>query len=150
MDYIDLILSSPVNIVILLLVVYTLVRLLRNDKIKSIGKDGIIFKDKVEKDHVHSLKKEHNDLSKRISALEESDKKHIETLNMLVNEAASIKEFHKTSIEQMHQMNLALIRLQILSSETSMETKLNLFDEYKRNGGNSYIDLYIDKLTKGR
>ena len=42
-------------------------------------------------------------------------------------------------------MQLALLRLQIMSPETSEETKLHLYDEYKKLGGNSYIDKYMSR-----
>ena len=60
-----------------------------------------------------------------------------ETQRLVREQAAVIKD-----------IELATIRLQILSHETTIETKLKLFDLYKKKGGNSYIDLYIEQTVK--
>jgi hypothetical protein len=45
-------------------------------------------------------------------------------------------------------LKLDTLRLQILCPELPATDRLRLYDEYKRLGGNSYIDAYIENIKK--
>lgn len=54
----------------------------------------------------------------------------------------------KITLECVHDIELATMRLQIMSDKTDICTKLKIYDEYKAKGGNSYIDVYIQQIKK--
>lgn len=119
MDVVTLLLSSPVFSVILVLIAGALLSSIKQGAVSSIGKQGIVFNNK-DNENLVELKQD---------------------VTTLKQELASLKKYNK-------RLELALIRLQILSTEINLETKLSLYDEYKYLGGNSYIDVYIDKLKE--
>ena len=94
---------------------------MRRGEIGSIGKDGIKFnRNFIDSTQIDSLKKDVAELQ----------------VNM------------KITLECVHDIELATMRLQIMSDKTDMHTKLKIYDEYKAKGGNSYIDIYIQQIKK--
>lgn len=121
MEVITQLLSNPVVLAVLLLIcIYTL-SLINKGKIRRISKDGI-----------EMTTQPTTDVQSRITQLEES----VKEIHALIKEQTTV----------IKDIELATIRLQILSNETTLETKLKLFDIYKSKGGNSYISLYIEQL----
>ena len=113
--------SSPILLICLLLVIYTITAMMRRGEIGSIGKDGIKFnRNFIDSTQIDSLKKDVAELQ----------------VNM------------KITLECVHDIELATMRLQIMSDKTDMHTKLKIYDEYKAKGGNSYIDIYIQQIKK--
>lgn len=113
--------SSPVLLICLLLVIYTITAMLRRGEIGSIGKDGIKFnRSFIDSAQIDSLKKD----------------------------VAELQVSTKIMLDTIHAIELATIRLQIMSDKTDFHTKLKLYDEYKAKGGNSYIDVYIQQIKK--
>ena len=78
-------------------------------------------------------------------ATEEAQNKRIARLEANMSETLTIVKEQSQTIKD---IELAVIRLQILSDQTNLETKLKLFDIYKSKGGNSYIDLYIKQIEQ--
>lgn len=113
--------SSPILLICLLLIIYTITAMMRRGEIGSIGKDGIKFnRNFIDSTQIDSLKKDVAELQ----------------VNM------------KITLDCVHDIELATMRLQIMSDKTDMHTKLKLYDEYKAKGGNSYIDIYIQQIKK--
>ena len=113
--------SSPILLICLLLVIYTITAMMRRGEIGSIGKDGIKFnRNFIDSTQIDSLKKDVAELQ----------------VNM------------KITLECVHDIELATMRLQIMSDKTDMHTKLKIYDEHKAKGGNSYIDVYIQQIKK--
>ena len=113
--------SSTILLICLLLVIYTITAMMRRGEIGSIGKDGIKFnRNFIDSTQIDSLKKDVAELQ----------------VNM------------KITLECVHDIELATMRLQIMSDKTDMHTKLKIYDEYKAKGGNSYIDIYIQQIKK--
>lgn len=113
--------SSPILLICLLLIIYTITAMMRRGEIGSIGKDGIKFnRSFIDSTQIDSLKKDVAELQ----------------VNM------------KITLECVHDIELATMRLQIMSDNTDMHTKLKIYDEYKAKGGNSYIDIYIQQIKK--
>lgn len=113
--------NSPVLLICLLLVIYTITAMLRRGEIGSIGKDGIKFnRSFIDSAQIDSLKKD----------------------------VAELQVSSKIMLDTIHAIELATIRLQIMSEKTDFHTKLKLYDEYKSKGGNSYIDVYIQQIKK--
>lgn len=108
--------SSPILLICLLLVIYTITAMMRRGEIGSIGKDGIKFnRNFIDSAQIDSLKKDVAELQ----------------VNM------------KITLDCVHDIELATMRLQIMSDKVDTATKLKIYDEYKAKGGNSYIDVYI-------
>lgn len=123
-EVITTILSNPIMIAVIIILCYSILSLLNKGKIKRIGKDGI---------ELNEPKIPEGSPCSKCGMPE-----HIQQLENLIREQnQTIKD-----------IELATIRLQILSDSTSLETKLSLFDQYKAKGGNSYIDLYIKQITE--
>ena len=118
-DILNVLFSSPVFSVVIVIVASALLNAIKQGAVSSIGKQGIIFNNKENAD-VKTIKSE---------------------LEQIKQELITVKKYNK-------RLELALLRLQILSDELSLETKLSLYDEYKYLGGNSYIDLYISQLKE--
>lgn len=113
--------SSPILLICLLLIIYTITAMMRRGEIGSISKDGIKFnRSFIDSTQIDSLKKDVAELQ----------------VNM------------KITLECVHDIELATMRLQIMSDKTDMHTKLKIYDEYKTKGGNSYIDIYIQQIKK--
>lgn len=113
--------SSPILLICLLLIIYTITTMIRRGEIGSIGKDGIKFNcNFIDSTQIDSLKKDVTELQ----------------TNM------------KITLDCVHAIELATMRLQIMSDKTDMHTKLKIYDEYKIKGGNSYIDIYIQQIKK--
>ncbi len=113
--------SSPVLLICLLLVIYTITAMIRRGEIGSIGKDGIKFnRNFIDSTQIDTIKKDVAELQ----------------VNM------------KITLECVHDIELATMRLQIMSDKTDTHTKLKIYDEYKAKGGNSYIDIYIQQIKK--
>lgn len=113
--------NSPILLICLLLIIYTFTAMMRRGEIGSIGKDGIKFnRNFIDSTQIDSLKKDVAELQ----------------VNM------------KITLECVHDIELATMRLQIMSDKTDMHTKLKIYDEYKAKGGNSYIDVYIQQIKK--
>lgn len=113
--------NSPILLICLLLIIYTVTAMVRRGEIGSIGKDGIKFNHKfIDSAQIDSLKKDVAELQ----------------VNM------------KITFECVHDIELATMRLQIMSDKTDIHTKLKIYDEYKAKGGNSYIDMYIQQIKK--
>ena len=113
--------SSPVLLICLLLVIYTITAMMRRGEIGSIGKDGIKFnRSFIDSAQIDSLKKD----------------------------VAELQVSTKIMLDTIHAIELATIRLQIMSDKTDFHAKLKLYDEYKAKGGNSYIDVYIQQIKK--
>lgn len=113
--------NSPTLIICLLLVIYTITAMMRRGEIGSIGKDGIKFN--------------HNFI----------DSTQIDTIK---KDVAELQVNMKITLECVHDIELATMRLQIMSDKTDIHTKLKIYDEYKAKGGNSYIDVYIQQIKK--
>lgn len=113
--------NSPVLLICLLLVIYTITAMMRRGEIGSIGKDGIKFnRSFIDSAQIDSLKKD----------------------------VAELQVSTKIMLDTIHAIELATIRLQIMSDKTDFHAKLKLYDEYKAKGGNSYIDVYIQQIKK--
>ena len=129
------ILNNPITLALLLLLCVYVLNLISKGKIRRISKDGIELTgvdDPTQNDPTQNA---------RITKLEQQ----------LADCVATTKETQRLVREQasvIKDIELATIRLQILSHETTIETKLKLFDLYKKKGGNSYIDLYIEQTVK--
>ena len=130
MDVIQLLSSSPVFSVVLVLVASVLLNEIKRGAISSIGAKGIVFNAK-DTEKLDTISKEITTIKQELATLKQSNTTIAQELN-------TVKQYNK-------RLELALLRLQILSPETNLETKLSLYDEYKFMGGNSYIDLYISK-----
>ena len=117
--------QSPLLITILSVLIVTIVIvavvLIKNDRIKSIGKNGVEFNKSVKEDIV-------------------------EKVVVLEAKVTDLNDCYTHISSELHNVHLALLRLQIISTELTYETKMMLYDEYKALGGNSYIDSYIKKL----
>lgn len=124
------ILNNPVTLALLLLLCVYVLNLISKGKIRRISKDGIELTDV--DDHTQNAR-----ITKLEQQLADCVATTKETQRLVREQAAVIKD-----------IELATIRLQILSHETTIETKLKLFDLYKKKGGNSYIDLYIEQTVK--
>lgn len=113
--------NSPILLICLLLIIYTVTAMIRRGEIGSISKDGIKFnRNFIDSTQIDSLKKDVAELQ----------------VNM------------KIALECVHDIELATMRLQIMSDKTDTHTKLKIYDEYKAKGGNSYIDVYIQQIKK--
>lgn len=123
-ELIDKVINNPVGLALCILICLYVLQLIDKGRVKRISKNGIDFTD----DTVEQNQTE------RINTLEQN---MTETLTIIKEQSQTIKE-----------IELAVIRLQILSDQTNLETKLKLFDIYKSKGGNSYIDLYIKQLEQ--
>lgn len=130
MDVIQLLTSSPVFSVVLVLVASVLLNEIKRGAISSIGTKGIIFNNK-DTEKLESMLKDVSTIKQELTIVKQSNA-------IITQELNTVKQYNK-------RLELALLRLQILSPETNLETKLSLYDEYKFLGGNSYIDLYISK-----
>lgn len=120
-DLLTQISDSPVLLICLLLVIYTLTAMMRRGEIGSIGKDGIKFnRSFIDSAQIDSLKKDVAELQVNVSSM----------------------------LASMHDIELAVIRLQIMSDKVDLRSKLKLYDEYKSKGGNSYIDVYVQQIKK--
>ena len=124
------ILNNPVTLALLLLLCVYVLNLISKGKIRRISKDGIELTDV----DGHTQNARITKLEQQLADCVATTK---ETQRLVREQAAVIKD-----------IELATIRLQILSHETTIETKLKLFDLYKKKGGNSYIDLYIEQTVK--
>lgn len=130
MDVIQLLTSSPVFSVVLVLVASVLLNEIKRGAISSISTKGIIFNNK-DTEKLESMLKDVSTIKQELVIVKQSN-------TIITQELNTVKQYNK-------RLELALLRLQILSPETNLETKLSLYDEYKFLGGNSYIDLYISK-----
>lgn len=124
------ILNNPVTLAMLLLLCVYVLNLISKGKIHRISKDGIELTDVDDSTQNARITKLEQQLADCVATTKETQR--------LVREQASV----------IKDIELATIRLQILSHETTIETKLKLFDLYKKKGGNSYIDLYIEQTVK--
>lgn len=124
------ILNNPVTLALLLLLCVYVLNLISKGKIRRISKDGIELTDVDDPTQNARITKLEQQLADCVATTKETQR--------LVREQASV----------IKDIELATIRLQILSHETTIETKLKLFDLYKKKGGNSYIDLYIEQTVK--
>lgn len=124
------ILNNPVTLAMLLLLCVYVLNLISKGKIHRISKDGIELTDVDDPTQNARITKLEQQLADCVATTKETQR--------LVREQASV----------IKDIELATIRLQILSHETTIETKLKLFDLYKKKGGNSYIDLYIEQTVK--
>lgn len=124
------ILNNPVTLALLLLLCVYVLSLISKGKIRRISKDGIELTDVDDPTQNARITKLEQQLADCVATTKETQR--------LVREQASV----------IKDIELATIRLQILSHETTIETKLKLFDLYKKKGGNSYIDLYIEQTVK--
>lgn len=124
------ILNNPVTLALLLLLCVYVLNLISKGKIRRISKDGIELTDVDNPTQNARITKLEQQLADCVATTKETQR--------LVREQASV----------IKDIELATIRLQILSHETTIETKLKLFDLYKKKGGNSYIDLYIEQTVK--
>lgn len=131
MDVIQLLTSSPVFSVVLVLVASVLLNEIKRGAISSIGTKGIIFNNNKDTEKLESMLKDVSTIKQELTIVKQSNA-------IITQELNTVKQYNK-------RLELALLRLQILSPETNLETKLSLYDEYKFLGGNSYIDLYISK-----
>ena len=118
--------TYPLTTALLLCIFLYILHLINTGKIKRIDKNGI------EANVGNEDTEEYQ--NKRIARLEANMS---ETLAIVKEQSQTIKD-----------IELAVIRLQILSDQTNLETKLKLFDIYKSKGGNSYIDLYIKQIEQ--
>lgn len=124
------ILNNPVTLALLLLLCVYVLNLISKGRVRRISKDGIELTDNADDLQNHRI----SQLETKMAECIETTK---ETQRIVKEQTAVIKD-----------IELASIRLQILSSATNLETKLKLFDIYKKKGGNSYIDLYIEQTVK--
>ena len=124
------ILNNPVTLAMLLLLCVYVLNLISKGKIHRISKDGIELTDVDDSTQNARITKLEQQLADCVATTKETQR--------LVREQVSV----------IKDIELATIRLQILSHETTIETKLKLFDLYKKKGGNSYIDLYIEQTVK--
>lgn len=124
------ILNNPVTLAMLLLLCVYVLNLISKGKIHRISKDGIELTDVDDSTQNARITKLEQQLADCVATTKETQR--------LVREQATV----------IKDIELATIRLQILSHETTIETKLKLFDLYKKKGGNSYIDLYIEQTVK--
>lgn len=124
------ILNNPITLALLLLLCVYVLSLISKGKIRRISKDGIELTDVDDPTQNARITKLEQQLADCVATTKETQR--------LVREQASV----------IKDIELATIRLQILSHETTIETKLKLFDLYKKKGGNSYIDLYIEQTVK--
>ena len=124
------ILNNPVTLALLVLLCVYVLSLISKGKIRRISKDGIELTDVDDPTQNARITKLEQQLADCVATTKETQR--------LVREQASV----------IKDIELATIRLQILSHETTIETKLKLFDLYKNKGGNSYIDLYIEQTVK--
>lgn len=124
------ILNNPVTLALLLLLCVYVLNLISKGKIRRISKNGIELTDVDDPTQNARITKLEQQLADCVATTKETQR--------LVREQATV----------IKDIELATIRLQILSHETTIETKLKLFDLYKKKGGNSYIDLYIEQTVK--
>lgn len=145
METLASLLQNPYVLIIVAILLICIIKLIQGNKVASITKDGIVFnKSSIEEtvNLVNYLSKETEKHSLQLAAFEEDIKKLFTT----------VQECHRIldeSVKGQATMQLALLRLQIMSPETSEETKLHLYDEYKKLGGNSYIDKYMSRYIGG-
>lgn len=125
-ELLDKVTAYPLTTALLLCIFLYILHLINTGKIKRIDKNGI--ETNVGNEDTEECQ------NKRIARLEANMS---ETLAIVKEQSQTIKD-----------IELAVIRLQILSDQTNLETKLKLFDIYKSKGGNSYIDLYIKQIEQ--
>lgn len=113
--------NSPVLLICLLLIIYIITAMIRRGEIGSISKDGIKFN----RNFIDSTQ-----------------------INIIKKDVAELQVNMKITLECVHDIELATMRLQIMSDKTDICTKLKIYDEYKAKGGNSYIDVYIQQIKK--
>lgn len=113
--------NSPILLICLLLIIYTITAMIRRGEIGSIGKDGIKFN----RNFIDSTQ-----------------------IDIIKKDVAELQVNMKITLECVHDIELATMRLQIMSDKTDICTKLKIYDEYKAKGGNSYIDVYIQQIKK--
>jgi hypothetical protein len=106
-------------------------------KLKSIGKDGVLFKDT-------SVSKEFCDM--RRTTVDQKLDTICERLNEFSVHFAEVKADINTFKADLQQLKLDGLRTQILLAATPYEKKLYLYDIYKKQGGNSWIEDYISEL----
>lgn len=124
------ILNNPVTLALLLLLCVYVLNLISRGKVRRISRDGIELTGVDDPTQNARITKLEQQLADCVSTTKETQR--------LIKEQVSV----------IKDIELATIRLQILSHETTIETKLKLFDLYKKKGGNSYIDLYIEQTVK--
>lgn len=124
------ILNNPVTLALLLLLCVYVLNLISRGKVRRISRDGIELTGVDDPTQNARITKLEQQLADCVATTKETQR--------LVKEQVSV----------IKDIELATIRLQILSHETTIETKLKLFDLYKKKGGNSYIDLYIEQTVK--
>lgn len=125
-ELLDKVTAYPLTTALLLCIFLYTLHLINTGKIKRIDKNGI-------------------EANVGNEDTEEDQNKRIARLEANMSEALAIVKEQSQTIKD---IELAVIRLQILSDQTNLETKLKLFDIYKSKGGNSYIDLYIKQIEQ--
>ena len=125
-ELLDKVTAYHLTTALLLCIFLYILHLINTGKIKRIDKNGI-------------------EANVDNEATEEAQNKRIARLEANMSETLTIVKEQSQTIKD---IELAVIRLQILSDQTNLETKLKLFDIYKSKGGNSYIDLYIKQIEQ--
>jgi hypothetical protein len=54
----------------------------------------------------------------------------------------------KKSLENQHELKLDIMRLQILNTQMPPNDRLEKYDEYKKEGGNGWMDTYVDDFLR--
>ena len=118
-----------------LVIVGILVWLILKGRVSSVGKNGVIFSTGAFELEIRQF-------------MEKSDEADKMLMDGLKKAYAAIEE----SLEDRCKLNASVdtlrlesVKTQILLSETSLERKLNLYDQYKKLGGNGWIDIYINE-----
>lgn len=123
------------------LLLYMLIYLIKNGKLKHVGKDGVDFEKGLDETSLNNLQ------TMLVGVL---DKHLAETTTSISTDMKKMQiqiSGIQSQLEEMQGSNrdikLDLLRLQIISEETDEATKLKLYDSYKEMGGNSYIKKYM-------
>lgn len=126
-DILTVLSSSPALLLVLMYVIFSFMQLVKEGKIKGIGKYGVKLSsdNDIKKLDYKDAQLEH--MSRSLDAYGDSIKQLVDTVTRIEHD---------------------VIRLQILSDNVDVFTKIKLYDLYKGKGGNSYIDTYISKLME--
>ena len=126
------------NSLVQILTLCVLAYLVLSGKITRIGKSGITFKREEDTlNMLHSFMKKSN----------EADEILVQGLN-LANKAIQDSVEDRTNLnKKVHALQLGVLKTQILMADTPQE-QFELYDEYKKMGGNGWMDVKMEKLRQ--
>jgi len=133
MEHIVALLKEPVFDILLIVAIVCITLLVLKGRVTSLTKDGVVFS-KAGGNKLDSIAAESREM--------------IDTLAEIKAMLDSIST-RQTNLEiKVGKLQCDVIKTQILINETPFDRKLELYDEYKKLGGNSWMDLFIAALKR--